>query len=77
MTRRGTSGPGWRPRGLSEADSEFGERGPDSVMRRHADGEFVVFATQVLHNACPEATVRAEASRLSPRIGRSLALSRA
>jgi hypothetical protein len=50
-------------------------------MRRGLDhgrvvGEGVAAAAEVLHERVPAAMVRADAKRLSPRIGRSLALSR-
>jgi hypothetical protein len=40
------------------------------------DGQFVVAAAQVLPEACPAAIVRSERIVISPRIGRSRALSR-
>jgi hypothetical protein len=63
----------------SEAVREFGERGIETVMQRHVGSEFVVAAAEILHECvrAPAAIVRADRIRLSPRIGRSLALNRA
>ena len=53
---------------------EFGEDGREPVLWVDVHAEFVVAASQVLTNACPALTARAERSRFRPRIGRSRAL---
>ena len=59
-----------------DAGGEFGECDPDTVLGEDFGGELRVAAPQVLHERVAAAIVRSEQICFSPRIGRSLALSR-
>ena len=61
--------------GWLETRQQHVERDPDTIMDGYAGGDLVLAAAQVLHER-PDATVRSEEIVLSPRIGRSRALSR-
>jgi hypothetical protein len=53
----------------SDRLGEFGERSGDPRSGRGVDGEFVVAASEVLHDAWPAMITCADLSVRSPRIG--------
>jgi hypothetical protein len=60
----------------SDGSGEFGERGRDAPMRPDFDAEFVVTASDVLHERVPADDHACSLVAFEPRIGLSRALSR-